>query len=469
MRSSLCHHRSLPLTRRALLQQSAAGFGALAFHGLLAKDAAATTNGPLAPRPAPREPKAKRVIFLFMHGGPSQVDLFDDKPRLTRDDGKPLPFDMPRIVSSKTGNLLGSPFHFARHGQSGASVSDILPHLSRVVDDLCIIRSIHGSNSRHGGALLELHTGSDTFPRPAMGSWIQYGLGTANENLPGFLTINPPGGHGGANAWSSSFLPAHYQGTRIAKNKESRLEIPFMSGPAASRRAQREELALLEAMNRDHLSQVGGDPALEARLASYELAFRMQMEAPGVQDLSTESASTRALYGMDDPTTAPFAEQCLLARRFSEAGVRFVQVTHRYWDQHSKLEKDHRRLASEMDRPVAALITDLKQRGLLDDTLVLWGGEFGRTPVAQGRDGRDHNPHGFTMFLAGGGTKPGIQYGNTDEYGFYAVENRVHFHDLHATMLHLLGIDHTKLTYRHAGRDFRLTDVYGEVVHDILA
>ena len=401
MRNALCHQRNLPLSRRAMLQQSAAGFGALAFHGLLSQ--AHGSSQPLAPKTSLIAPKAKRVIFLFMHGGPSQVDLFDHKPELTKLDGKPLPFDKPRIVSSNTGNLLGSPFSFKQHGQSGAHVSELLPHIGKIVDDLCIVRSMHGSNSRHGGALLELHTGSDTFPRPAMGSWIQYGLGTENENLPGFLTINPAMGHGGANAWSSSFLPAHYQGTRIARNKDKHLQIPFIQREETDRQAQRQ-----------------------------------------------------------------FAEQCLLARRFSQAGVRFVQATHRYWDQHSKLKTDHTRLAAEMDKPVAGLITDLKQRGLLDETLVLWGGEFGRTPVAQGRDGRDHNPHGFTMFMAGGGVKPGIQYGNTDEFGHYSVENRVHFHDLHATMLHLLGIDHLQLTFKHAGRDFRLTDVYGNVVHDIL-
>ena len=466
MRNALCHQRNLPLSRRAMLQQSAAGFGALAFHGLLSQ--AHGSSQPLAPKTSLIAPKAKRVIFLFMHGGPSQVDLFDHKPELTKLDGKPLPFDKPRIVSSNTGNLLGSPFSFKQHGQSGAHVSELLPHIGKIVDDLCIVRSMHGSNSRHGGALLELHTGSDTFPRPAMGSWIQYGLGTENENLPGFLTINPAMGHGGANAWSSSFLPAHYQGTRIARNKDKHLQIPFIQREETDRQAQRQELAFLEAMNQAHLARVGSDTTLEARLASYELAFRMQMEAPTVQDISSETASTRALYGLDDKPTSQFAEQCLLARRFSQAGVRFVQATHRYWDQHSKLKTDHTRLAAEMDKPVAGLITDLKQRGLLDETLVLWGGEFGRTPVAQGRDGRDHNPHGFTMFMAGGGVKPGIQYGNTDEFGYYSVENRVHFHDLHATMLHLLGIDHLQLTFKHAGRDFRLTDVYGNVVHDIL-
>ena len=468
MRISLCRHRARPLTRRAMLQQSAAGFGALAFHSMLHQ--AQASGLPLSPKVAPFAPRATRVIFLFMHGGPSQVDLLDHKPSLAKYDGKPLPFVKPRVVSSQTGNLLGSPFEFQQYGQSGAAVSELLPHIGSVVDDLCIIRSMHGSNSRHGGALLELHTGSDTFPRPAMGSWFQYGLGTENENLPGFLTINPSMGHGGANAWSSSFLPAHYQGTRIAHGKGDGLKIPFIQRDGAGDRlAQRQELTFLEEMNAAHLAKAGSDAALEARLASYELAFRMQMEAPTVQDLSEESAATRALYGLDDKITSKFAEQCLLARRFSEAGVRFVQATHGYWDQHSKLKEDHTRLAAEMDRPVAGLITDLKQRGLLDETLVLWGGEFGRTPVAQGRDGRDHNPHGFTMFMAGGGVRPGMQYGHTDEFGYYSVENRVHFHDLHATMLHLLGVNHEELTYRHAGRDFRLTDVYGHVVHDIIA
>lgn len=450
-----------------MLKQAAAGFGGLAAHAMLTGEAMAE-GSPLAARSAPAIPKAKRVIFMFMHGGPSQVDLWDPKPELTRLDNQPLPFEKPRVVSSKTGNLLGSPFGFQPRGQSGAEVSELLPHLGALVDDLCVIRSMHGSNSRHGGALLELHTGSDTFARPSMGSWVQYGLGTESANLPGYVTINPPGSHGGANAWSSGFLPAHYQGTRISKSKDG-LAIPFIDGPNKNRSAQRAELALLERMNANHLHSVGPDADLEARLASYELAFRMQTEAPIVQDLSDEPKSIRDLYGLDDPVTGEFAKQCVLARRFAEAGTRFVQVTHRYWDSHGNLTRDHKKLAAEMDRPAAALITDLKQRGLLEDTLVLWGGEFGRTPVAQGRDGRDHNPHGFTMFLAGGGVRSGLCYGQTDEFGYYSVENRVHFHDLHATMLHLLGIDHTALTYRYAGRDFRLTDVYGNVVNDILS
>ena len=448
-----------PLSRRAMLQRSSAGFGALALQAMLAP----------AGTPPPAIARAKRVIFLFMHGGPSTVDLFDPKPLLQRDNGKPFPLETPRIVSHKTGNLLASPWKFQQHGQSGAHVSELLPNIASIVDDLCFIRSMHCSNSRHGGALLELHTGSDTFTRPSMGSWINYGLGSENDNLPGFITINPPGSHGGAGAWSSAFLPARFSGTRIgSKGKEMR--IPFIENPLGDRTRQRKELDLLNTFNRDHLARHGGsDPDLESRIASYELAFRMQMEAPGVQDLSEEPDSIKQLYGADTDPTREFAEQCLMARRYSEAGVRFVQVSHRYWDSHGDLRKQHTDLSAQMDKPVAGLITDLKQRGLLDDTLVLWGGEFGRTPTAQGDDGRDHNPHGFTMFMAGGGTRPGTVYGSTDDYGYYAREKPVHFHDLHATILHLMGIDHETLTYHHAGRDFRLTDVHGEVINGIIA
>ncbi len=461
--TKLCRQRTpIPLTRRAMLQRAGTGFGALALHGLLAGESAA------ASAPAPSLARAKRVIFLFMHGGPSTVDLFDPKPLLERDAGKPLPFDGPRIVSSQTGNLLASPWSFQQHGQSGAPVSELLPHIAAIADDLCFIRSMCCSNSRHGGALLELHTGSDTFTRPAMGSWINYGLGSENDNLPGFITINPSGSHGGAGAWSSGFLPAKFSGTRIGGGANG-MNVPFIHSPLAAPAHQRQELDLLAAFNADHLAARGPDPELESRIASYELAFRMQREVPGVQDISNEPDHIRKLYGADEETTKSFAEQCLMARRFSEAGVRFVQVTHRYWDSHSKLRDEHTKLSAQMDQPVAGLITDLKQRGLLEDTLVLWGGEFGRTPTAQGNDGRDHNPHGFTMFLAGGGTKPGLPFGTTDDYGYYAQENPVHFHDLHATILHLMGLDHEKLTYRYAGRDFRLTDVHGNIIHDILA
>ena len=350
-------------------------------------------------------------------------------------------------------------------------VSDLFPEVARFVDHICFIKSMHGSNSRHGGALLDLHTGSDTFVRPSLGSWITYGLGTENQSMPGFITICPTQSHGGANNYSSAFLPAPYAGTAIGavgiRAREAR--IPFITNSETPPDIQRIELDYLQEMNREQLSATGPDRALEGRIQSFELAFRMQSEAPELQDISGESAATLKLYGMDDPLTEDFGRQCLMARRFSERGVRFVQVSHSYkWDQHTRLRRDHEQNAHEVDKPIAGLIHDLKARGLLRDTLVLWGGEFGRTPTAQGSDGRDHNPEAFTMWLAGGGVKAGLQYGATDDYGYYAVENKVHFHDLHATILHLLGLDHTRLTYRYAGRDFRLTDVHGNVVRDIM-
>lgn len=460
------------VSRRELLHSSALGFGWLALADMLhASDTAASAPNPLAPRPAHFPAKAKRVIFLFMHGGPSQVDTFDYKPRLDADDGKPLPFAKPRVVSGATGNLLKSPFRFQQHGQSGAWVSDLFPHVARCVDDLCFIKSMHGSNSRHGGALLELHTGSDTFVRPSMGSWITYGLGTENRDLPGYITICPTLTHGGVNNYSSAFLPALYQATPLgnAATPASQVQVPFVHG-GVTRAQQRRELDLLAALEQERAASAGADALTEGRIQSFEMAFRMQAAAPMVQDISQESDKTLAMYGIDQKPTDHFGRQCLMARRFIEAGVRFVQCTHSYkWDQHDNLRKGHENNAREVDQPIAALIQDLKQRGLLEDTLVLWSGEFGRTPVAQGKDGRDHNPHGFTAFLAGGGIKPGVAHGATDDYGYYAVEDKVHIHDLHATILHLLGLDHTQLTYRHAGRDFRLTDVHGNVVHSILA
>lgn len=460
----------MKVSRRDMLRRCGAGFGSLALASLLAEEAAAES---LAARASQYAPKAKQVIFLFMHGGPSQVDTFDYKPLLERDHGKPLPFDKPRVVSAPTGNLLKSPFKFRQYGESGAWVSEIFPHVAGCVDDLCLINSMHCSNSRHGGALLELHTGSDTFVRPSLGSWITYGLGTENRDLPGFITICPTLTHGGVNAYNSSFLPADYQGTPLgnASIPSDKAKIPFIENfDKTPRDLQRMELDLLQSMNRDGLTRSGPDDLLEARINSFELAFRLQAEAPQLQDLSDESEATQKQYGLDDPTTKNFGQQCLMARRFIEQGVRFVQCTHSYkWDQHGNLKADHTRNAREVDQPIAALLHDLKARGLLESTLVLWGGEFGRTPVAQGDDGRDHNPQGYTMWMAGGGIKSGLVYGHTDDYGYYAVENKVHVHDLHATMLHLLGLDHTKLTYRYAGRDFRLTDVHGEVIHDILA
>jgi hypothetical protein len=461
------------MTRRHLLHSASAGFGSLALSGLLGiEQARAAASDPLAIR-APHFPaRAKRVIFLFMHGGPSQVDTFDYKPLLKRDHGKPLPFARPKVVSSETFNLLQSPWGFKQYGQSGAWVSSLFPELSKCVDDICFVKSMYGSNSRHGGALLELHTGSDTFIRPAMGSWITYGLGTENSNMPGFLTICPTQSHGGANNFGSAFLPAPYAGTAIGSvgipARDAR--IPFISNTETPRPIQRKEIDYSQKLNRQQLALTGPDRALEGRIESFELAFRMQAEAPELQDLGHESDATKKLYGLDNPITEDFGRQCLMARRFSEKGVRFVQVSHTYkWDQHERLKRDHAQNAAEVDVPIAGLLRDLKSRGLLEDTLVLWGGEFGRTPTAQGSDGRDHNPEAFTMWMAGGGVKPGLSYGATDDYGYYSVENKVHFHDLHATILHLLGLDHLKLTYRYAGRDFRLTDVHGHVVKGILA
>ncbi|MBL8849200.1 MAG: DUF1501 domain-containing protein [Planctomycetaceae bacterium] len=462
-------------SRRELLRTTACGFGSLALADLLSRTVGATEPppGPLSPKPPQFAAKAKQVIFLFMHGGPSQIDTFDYKPQLEKDHGKPLPFDKPRVFSASTGNLLKSPWSFQQYGESGAWVSEIFPHVATQVDKLCILNGMHGSNSRHGGALLELHTGSDTFVRPSMGSWINYGLGTENQDLPGFITICPTLTHGGVNAYSSAFLPAVYQGTPLgnASTPSDQASIPFISSADQTPRdLQRKELDFLRRFNTAHMDETGPDSNLEGRINAFELAFRMQSAAPSLQDISDETEATLAMYGVDQEPTRNFGRQCLMARRFIERGVRFVQCTHSYkWDQHSGLKADHSKNAREVDLPIAGLLTDLAARGLLNETLVLWGGEFGRTPVAQGDDGRDHNPQGYTMWLAGGGVKPGIQYGATDDYGYFAVQDKVHVHDLHATMLHLLGIDHLKLTYKYAGRDFRLTDVYGEVVHDILA
>ena len=458
------------LSRRQLLRNASAGFGHLAMLGLLGSEAAQAA--PLAERAPMFDARAKRVIFLFMHGGPSQVDTFDYKPLLIRDHGKPLPFARPKVVSSETFNLLKSPWDFKQYGQSGAWVSDLFPETAKMVDDLCFIRSMWGSNSRHGGALLELHTGSDTFVRPSMGSWVTYGLGTENQNMPGYVTICPTQSHGGANNYSSAFLPAAFAGTAVgAVGVPSRdARIPFIRNGETPRDIQRRELDLIQQMNREQLTATGPDRELEGRIESFELAYRMQSEAPGLQDISGESEATLKLYGIDDRVSEDFGRQCLMARRLSERGVRFVQVSHTYkWDQHADLKRDHSQNAREVDRPIAGLLYDLKARGLLKDTLVLWGGEFGRTPTAQGSDGRDHNPEAFTMWMAGGGVKAGLQYGSTDDYGYYSMVNKVHFHDLHATILHMLGLDHKKLTFRYAGRDFRLTDVHGNVVKDILA
>lgn len=454
-------------TRRELLKSTALGFGAIALADILTRETRAET------RPAAQThftPRTKRVIFLFMHGGPSSIDTFDYKPQLDKDDGKPLPFEKPRIQFAQTGNLLKSPWKFRQYGQSGAWVSDLFPEVGRCADDLCFIKSMHGSNEAHGGALLKIHTGSDTFVRPSKGAWISYGLGSENANLPAFVTINPTLGHGGVQNFGSGFLPPEHQATRIGSSGASMksASIANLTPPNAKRYDQRKQLDFVQKLNRHQLDRFQQAAELDARIESLELAFRMQMEAPDVLDLSQETEATQRLYGIDQPTTENFGRQCLLARRLSEAGVRFVQVSHAYWDQHSELKEKHTELAAQVDRPIAGLLKDLKQRGLLEETLVIWGAEFGRTPTAQGNNGRDHNPHAFTYWFAGGGVKPGFSYGQSDDYGFYAVDQKVHVHDYHATLLHLLGLDHEKLTFHYGGRDFRLTDVHGRVVHDIM-
>jgi hypothetical protein len=466
-------HILRPHTRREMLRVCSGGFGLMALAGLSSlwagRAAADTGAGAATPHHPPR---ARRVIFLFMHGGPSAIDTFDPKPRLDREHGQDPPFKHPIGIIDPEGKLLRSPWEFRQYGESGAPVSSLFPEMAKWVDELCIVRSLHTEGQAHGQAVLKLHTGDATFVRPSLGSWVLYGLGSENENLPGFITIAPTPNHGGVQNYGTSFLPAEYQGTALGRAGSALREAAFhhLEGPPERRHLQRRQLDLIQELNRDHLARVERDTRLEGVIAAYELAFRMQRHAPKLLDLANESKATLDLYGIGEEPTDDFGRQCLLARRFAEAGVRFIQVSHSFkWDQHSKLKSGHEKNAAEVDKPIAGLLHDLKSRGLLEDTLVLWGGEFGRTPTAEKEDGRDHNPNGFTMWLAGGGVKPGLTYGATDEYGYHAVENRVHMHDLHATMLHLLGLDHTRLTYRHAGRDFRLTDVYGNIVHDLLA
>jgi len=427
---------------------------------------------PLAPK-APMFPaRAKRVIFLFMHGGPSSIDTFDPKPYLDQNDGKPLPIKQPlTFAAGKTGGLMKSPWEFKNRGQSGLPVSTLFPEIASCADDLCVVRSVVGEGVDHGAALLQTFTGTFTFTRPSVGSWVLYGLGTENRNLPGYITIKPALSHGGAKNWSSGFLPGSVQGTAIGHagmqvadiQKEP---IEYLINQGLNREQQRYELDMIQAINRKHQELWKLDDDLETRIQSFEMAFRMQAEAQKVFDVSGESAETKKLYGLDDPKTADFGWQCLLARRLAENDVRFIQCTHSYkWDQHTDLFVKHNENAAEVDKPIAGLLKDLKARGLLKDTLVVWSGEFGRTPISESGNGRDHNPYGYTVWMAGGGVKPGFAYGSTDEFGYHAAENRMHLHDLHATILALCGLDHLKLTYRYSGRDFRLTDTAG-AVHD---
>jgi hypothetical protein len=449
-----------------MLAQCANGFGLLALGGLLAQARAETpAANPLAVRLPHHTPRAKRIIFLFMTGGPSQLDLFDPKPRLTTDNGKPLPFEKPKLARTTTENLMASPFRFQKHGQSGIEVSELLPQLGSCIDDICVIRSMWADNINHPNAQLQMNTGEQIFSRPSLGSWVLYGLGSESQNLPGFVVI-ASGGQDAA-LWGSSFLPAAYQGTRIADLKKT---IANLGNPRLSADRQRRQLDVVRQLNQIHRREREEDSRLETRIASFELAFRMQMEAPDAFNLDSETKATKSLYGIDEGPTDAFGKQCLLARRLVERGVRFVQLySPMDWDHHTGIRSQLPANCAGMDRPVAGLLKDLRSRGLLEDTLVLWGGEFGRTPVAQKGDGRDHHPFGFTMWLAGGGVKGGIVHGATDEFGWNAVEKKVHVHDLHATLLHLLGIDHERLTYRYSGRDYRLTDVSGNVVQEILA
>ncbi|MEK6248696.1 MAG: DUF1501 domain-containing protein [Planctomycetales bacterium] len=478
---------SQPLTRRHVLHSTACGFGSLALAGMCAQEAAAANGaaGPLAPRPAHFTPRATRVIFLFMMGGPSHVDTFDYKPLLQQHDGGDVPGGIPeaqKAAGRKLGKLMGSPYRWKQHGQNGLWASELFPHVASHLDDLCMIHSMHTEGFDHANATLKLHTGAVSLTRPSVGSWIVYGLGSENESLPGFLTICPDRGRGTRN-YSNAFLPSVYQGMAIGHDGVPTREatIRHLANTHLRPEVQRRQLAYLQKLNQQHQQRSTDVDQLEGRVRSYELAFRMQTEAPRYIGTAGESQQTLDMYGIGNDQTDDFGRQCLMGRRFAEAGVRFIQLTHTIrrrfpgvanWDQHNDLDRDLRRNCLAVDRPIAALLSDLKQRGMLDDTLVLWGGEFGRTPVGEHRNkavGRDHNPLGFTMWLAGGGVKPGYAHGATDEFGYRATEDRVHIHDLHASILHLLGVDHQRLTYRHAGRDFRLTDVYGKVVRQILA
>ena len=473
------------VTRRDLLRNLACGFGYLALADLAASQSAVAGSvpaNPLAALPTHFPAKAKRIIFLFMQGGVSHVDSFDYKPLLEQQDGKQMPFDDARILANSgmrasSHRVMKSPWKFRQYGQNGRWVSDLFPEMATHVDDLCCLHSLHTEGVAHGPATLFLHCGSTNFVRPSFGSWVTYGLGTENDSLPGFISISPSSGNGGPRNYGNAFLPAMYQGTTIGKAGVPAQEssIRNLTNAQLSVPEQRRQLDFLQRLNAEQLKSHGNDTELEAVIGSFELAWRMQNNVPDVLDLAKESPATLALYGIGEKSTDNFGRQCLMARRLCESGVRFIQVTYGdnsanpAWDQHSNLPK-HAEHALAVDKPIAGLLHDLKQRGLLEDTIVWWGGEFGRTPYAEKNGtGRDHNPGGFTVWLAGGGVKPGFSFGATDEFGSQAIQDKVHMHDLHATLLHLMGLDHEQLTYRYAGRNFRLTDVFGRVVHEVIA
>ena len=456
-------------SRRQMLQRASAGFGYLAFAGISSAQAAEeAARGPLAAKAPHFERQAKRVIFLCMGGGPSHVDTFDYKPELNRDHGKPGRYG---------GSLLKSPWEFRQRGQSGLWISDLFPEVGEMADELTLIRSMQCDQPVHAGAMTQIHTGTAQFIRPSLGAWTLYGLGTENDSLPGFVSLSPPSGS--SRNYGSAFLPAIFGGTKVGRASRggaqqrsrggSSESVPDIRNRSLTTEQQRTQLELIQALNREKVRRDEYQPGVEGIIESYELAFRMQETMPALMDTSEETESTLAMYGVGGGATDGFGKQCLLARRFAEAGVRFIEVTHQGWDQHTNLSVDHKARAEACDLPIAGLLKDLKQRDMLKDTLVIWGGEFGRTPAAQGGDGRNHNNKGYTTWMAGGGVKGGFSYGATDEHGYEAVENKCHIHDWHATILHLLGLDHEQLTYRYAGRDFRLTDVHGNVAKGILA
>jgi hypothetical protein len=469
-------------SRRDFLRLAGGGFGALAFSAMMAEEAvasgspsAADLRNPLAPKTPHFAGKAKSVIFLFMEGGPSHIDLFDPKPDLTRMNGKPLPASFGTVITPMgTGgnNLLASKRKFKKYGQSGMDFSDWVPHMATCADDFALLRACYADGLNHVGSVCQMNTGSVLAGRPSLGSWAIYGLGTENRNLPGFVVLTDGPGEvaGGARNWGTGYLPATFQGTQFRNGSSPILNLPTPKEVGDAR--QKAKLGLISDLNDIHRRERPGDTHLDARQAAYELAFRMQAHAPEAVDLSKETAKTKEAYGLNRKETAEFGHRCLLARRLVERGVRFVQVysgAGSKWDAHSDLEGNHTRMCGQVDQPSAALIKDLKERGLLEDTLVVWGGEFGRTPMTEGTNGRDHDPYGFSMLLAGAGVKGGTIHGTTDEFGLRGIDGRAHVHDFHATILHLLGFNHEKLTFRHNGRDERLTDVSGEVVKEILA
>ncbi len=454
-------------SRRRALQTVSAGFGYLAFAGLATAAAAeeadaGAKSGPLVPKPPHFAARARRVIFLCMRGGPSHMETFDPKPKLTADHGKPG-----RHGNSK---LLGARWKFARGGESGLEVVELLPETLKQADKLCVLRGMHTDNENHPQALEQMHTGSFQFIRPSLGAWTLYGLGTENQDLPGFISINPLTALGGLRYYSSAFLPAACSASLLgdASRPSREATVGNLSNARLTPAGQRQQLDLLQSFNRDFFSGTP-DPRVEGLIESYELAFRMQDALPKVMNLGNETKDTLELYGADAGPTMNFGRQCLLARRFAEVGVRFIEITHTDWDHHGFLNTGMVNNCRQIDRPIAGLLTDLEQRGLLNDTLVIWGGEFGRTPDDPTTDGRGHNNKGYSMWLAGGGVRGGLAYGATDDYGYEAVEGKVHIHDLHATILHLMGLDHERLTYRHGGRDFRLTDIHGRVIRSILS